>query len=136
MAFEAVLQERFRCFRRVALAPVEPGKAPADLERSIGKEWLQVGQGEAAEADRLVRLPDGGGIKSESGLLDPAGDPVHQRIGLGAGAAERKKRHHLGIGIDPGEERPVAVSPVAQTEAPCFKNGGHCEPGLAKSVLR
>ncbi|MCY1223290.1 hypothetical protein D9M72_354110 [compost metagenome] len=92
---------------------------------------LQVGQGEAAEADRSVVGLQRYREETQTGLGDAATDTIEERVGFRPVAAEGEEFHDLGVAVDREEEIAVAFLPGANAQ-PVGLGDDH----PTKSVLR
>ncbi|MNW05258.1 hypothetical protein D3C71_2014790 [compost metagenome] len=92
---------------------------------------LEVGIGEAAEADRPVVGLERHREEAEAGFGDAATDAVEQRVRFLPAAAMGKEFHHLGVAIDLEEEIAVVLLPGADAQPFGLRNDH-----LTKSVLR
>ena len=89
----------------VRLSPLQPGPPVRQVRFNIG-------QREAAEADRCVIGAKREREESETRLADAAAVAIEKSVGLGAAAAVGEELHDRRIAVDRGEE--IAVSPASR----------------------
>ena len=121
---KAVRNGCFRRFRRIALAPVPGGKAPAGLKSALRKLRLHFELADAAHAEALAGVFQFDRVEAEADVIYAGSGQIHALVRLLTGAAEGKEFHDFAVGIDFKKQVPVALFPVAQNEAGRF-NADH-----------
>ncbi len=115
--FKAMGEPCFRRFRGIALSPEFRRQPPADFDGVCREKWQIDRMAEPGETGAAAACGDL--HRGEAVAVEPYAfaQLVELGVRLGAVAAEGKKFHDAGIGIDVVEKIAIPIFPIAQDKA-------------------